>query len=374
MTDKNQHDDAEFELFLQGSDELASKLKALGELVDSPGPSAELDATILATIERELEQEASAAYLTPTGAANDPIAPEVAGMQPLSHHSNSWMTRWRVPLGLAAGLFLGVLLHRSLRSEDPLESIARHAEPSKSVSAVAQQMASNSQNIQPPAHLPPIASVDVAKPKPPNGAIPVERKDKSSVSAPVPAAATPAISVAMADKIAQDSYSSQAPAPMVAPAPKVAANEVQRVEITGSIVRRVESEAASPVQVIAADDLAKSPATVSQTPTNVIADERRAERGFVTSAPVVASPSPAITPPSPVALPPSPEVAAVTAPTEIQKSPHEWIVLIEENLKAGRNDEAVKNWVTFRKAYPDYAVRTELMEKIAALQNQQDQK
>jgi len=78
-------------------------------------------------------------------------------------------------------------------------------------------------------------------------------------------------------------------------APGASADDnVQRTEITGSIIRRVEHESASPVQVIAADDLARAPAYA---PPAIAAPRPVAEARAVVAAPApVVAPSASIAP------------------------------------------------------------------------------
>jgi hypothetical protein len=347
MTNENQYDDAEFALFLQGSGELASKLKG----VDIPGPSAELDTAILARIEQALAQEAAAKSV----AANDPVVP---GVRPSDYPTSKWITRWRVPLGLAAGLFLGVLLHRSFQSESPVESVARLSRASQPAPIVAQQMAP-----APPmaAELPAIASADLAAPAPvPRKVSPPENRRDMSAGAEATPAELSAAMPAPADIVVASPIVARSAAPKVEAAPIVASDSVQRVEITGSTVRRADVETASPVQVIIAQDIMNSPVTQSGASSGYSSGERGVAQRFSGPAPVAAAPS--------VAAKPAPQ------PMAIQKSPQEWLVLIEENLKVGWNDEAVENWDKFRKAYPDYPVRDGLKEKISALQNHRGQK
>jgi hypothetical protein len=53
-------------------------------------------------------------------------------------------------------------------------------------------------------------------------------------------------------------------------------------------------------------------------------------------------------------------------PAEYPKA-REWLQKIDDLIRQGRNDEALRSWEDFRKAYPDYAVPEPLKEKLKAL-------
>jgi hypothetical protein len=95
--------DAEFEAFLKGGDELARRLKDLPQA----SPSSELDAAILKRA-REQIPRAPAANDSGTGAPS---------MRPLG-----W--RWRAPAGIAASVLACVLAHQAWQERTAMEQAA----------------------------------------------------------------------------------------------------------------------------------------------------------------------------------------------------------------------------------------------------------
>ncbi|CAN5161630.1 hypothetical protein BH11PSE11_BH11PSE11_17670 [soil metagenome] len=110
----NARDDADLEALLQGRGELAEMLRSIPQAQASP----ELDAAILAHAESALRGRAASA----APAANDP-GPEQSAKRPVS-----FVARWRVPLGLAASLMLGLHLAMMYQSnQESFEAAANHA-------------------------------------------------------------------------------------------------------------------------------------------------------------------------------------------------------------------------------------------------------
>jgi hypothetical protein len=355
-------DDKDFDAFLQHEGELTQLLKALPQSM----PSADLDAAILAAAKAELEKNPapqSVVQIPATTAANDPGSPAAARVTP------GFVRRWRVPLGLAASLLVTVQLVRWQLTEEQtvpgapavLYESAPVAAPASAapamlqdkvlddVSAPAAQSAAQEKLIAPPP--PPEAQLESRRSKMPNrvadaagnvaaeiASPPLMFKEPAVESyarapAPGPSLVNPAPMAAPKPSFAPDvSPRAIAPVPPPAPAaiveaPPVAppparfapapASPVQRVEITGSTIRRADAETASPVQVIVAEDLKKSGAT--------------------SVAGVIVDPADA------------------------------WLSKIDALLKAGSNQEALQEWRKFRKEYPDYAVPDGISEKIKPL-------
>jgi len=361
-------DDKDFDAFLQHEGGLAQLLKTLPQ----PMPSADLDAAILAAAKAELEKN-PAPQVVPipaTTAANDPGSP-AAQVTP------GFVRRWRVPLGLAASLLVTMqlvrwqmieeqtvpgapaVLYKSVPAAAPLPDVAPAMMLQDKAQDVVKAPAAKSveeerRKVSPPPKL----QLELQRSSTPNRVAdavgnvaaeiappPLAFKEPAVESyarapAPGPSLSSPAPMVAAKPSFAPDvsaraiaSVPLPAPAaivaaPSVAPppappparlAPAMPTAPVQRVEITGSAIRRAEVETASPVQVIVAEDLKKS--------------------GVTSVAGVITNPADA------------------------------WLAKIDALLKAGSNKEALQEWRKFRKEYPDYVVSDDINEKIKALDN-----
>jgi hypothetical protein len=117
----NDHEDQEFDDFLQGKGELAQQLKSLSQ----PQPSEALTQAILARVQRDLEQPE---------AAN---APSFSGVA-----RPGWIRRMRVPLTLAASVTLGIAATMLWRdTEAPATPVSAQA-PASSTNDKPEQVAS----------------------------------------------------------------------------------------------------------------------------------------------------------------------------------------------------------------------------------------
>lgn len=117
--DNNQLDEDEFAAFLQGQGEMARRLRDLPQ----PEPSAALDAAILARIEADLARGAARLPDVVRHAANDASMPgAAAGIRP------GFMSRWRMPLAMAASMVLALLLLlRQPSQQNPVQVIVAQA-------------------------------------------------------------------------------------------------------------------------------------------------------------------------------------------------------------------------------------------------------
>lgn len=196
--------DAEFEAFLKGEDELSRRLKGLPQ----PSPSSELDAAILKRAQEQIPR---------TPAANDPGT----GAQPV--RPLGW--RWRAPAGIAASVLACVLAHQAWQERTAAEQAAAVPAPAP-VAAPAQ-----ADTLAPP------------PPPPPAPEMPPRLAAKSSprsarVVAPVVEAVAAQAQVAEAPPTAnQVAPAPAAPAPATpapAPAPAVVSGQLSRaVTVTG---------------------------------------------------------------------------------------------------------------------------------------------
>lgn len=256
-------DDPEFEAFLKGEDALSRHLQAL----PAAAPSAALDAAILQRARDLMAQEARPQAANDAG--DDLPAPRLGGL--------GW--RWRIPAGIAATVLAGVFANQAYRAGSDMDRAAgmpaadskvlivqpepdlRQAAPAKPVVA---------ENAAPP------AAVGLAAPAAP-AALPRARsvmRDEARAAAPAPP-----------ETESQNMWTAQAPgtpatasapAPVFAPAPApIAALEkrsnysgkrteaasgeaMQRVDITGSSLKRTNTEGANPVTVITAKPIASA--------------------------------------------------------------------------------------------------------------------
>lgn len=198
----NSGDDAEFELFLQRKGELAQHLQAL----DQPEPSAELDAAILAKAE---EQELAMAKRLSRNASNDSAVPDPVVSRP------SFLGRWRMPIGLAASVVLGLFI--VLQSQRETEIGA----PMQVAQAPLPQEAAPSN----------MRSTDAGQPSAAQPAPPAERKaptsrQKSMAKEP-PA---PPVMVAQADSdAANGTVWRSAPSPVAAGQPESGSNDAPKL-------------------------------------------------------------------------------------------------------------------------------------------------
>ncbi|WP_167223316.1 hypothetical protein [Massilia rubra] len=354
--------DEQFDAFLRGEDDLSRRLQGLTQPASGP----KLDAAILGYVKAGLEQEARAAR---PAAANDAV---IEGAPP--RLAPGLGRRWRIPAGIAAGVLAGVLGHQIYQGSGG--GAGMEGGMAAAPTAEAPQVVAN-------------VTLDMERPAPPVA------MDVPAPSAPAPArvAAAPAPAPAPVMKAAPPS---PAPAPVqVAAAPP--SQELQRVEITGSSIKRTVAESTLPVEALKQKDSKQSyqgyssdnPVPEMQSPP-VVASARAPEP--------VAAPAPAPAPVRVAAAPPAEPVAddaraAAAAPaarpararvagreskTELElskaspfdahdKRALDWLAVIDAMLKAKLDKDALAEWTRFRAAYPDYPVPAATRDRIAAI-------
>jgi hypothetical protein len=309
----DQTEDAAFDDFLEGRGELVKQLKALSQLT----PSAALDAAILASAKAAVAQ----AERSKENAANDPVSPSKPG----------FLTRFRIPLAMAASLMVAVLV-----------AVQWHAQPE--YQAAVQ-----------------VAQAPVAEPAPATAAPQTEQagtnaKADSSVAAPMVAATRQSIPMAESKAIAVDKKT--------APQVQAAANAMAAQDALKSAKERSNPVPAQLAQADAAQMRSKS-ATMQ--------DEKAAAAPAASpaSAPSYASAAGAnvAARAAAIAAPPAP-AAATAPPAESLEKQKAWLARIEEMIKTdSRKEEALAEWAKFEKAYPDYSVPEKLKAQIKALKN-----
>lgn len=284
-------DDAEFDAFLKGDDALSRRLQA----VPQAAPSAALDAAILQRARDLMAQEARPEAANDAGATTP--APQLA-------RGLGW--RWRVPAGIAATVLAGVFAHQAFRASADLEQSVGMPAP----------VEENVMILQPPKPEAPAAVPVETMPKP----VPFAR----SAPAPAPVAASVAAPAPVPVPVPAPAPAAADSAPAMAPPPP-APEPMQRVEVTGSSIRRSASESSMPVTVTRSRELASD-----KSPRVEIAGSK-----------------------------------IKRAMSELP--PDEWFELIEAMLGKEQDKDVVAEWRRFRKMYPYYPVSEETEERIKAL-------
>ncbi|NHZ94407.1 hypothetical protein [Massilia sp. CCM 8734] len=351
--------DEQFDAFLRGEDDLSRRLQGLTQPASSP----KLDAAILGYVKAGLEQEARAAQAARPAAANDAV---IEGAPP--RLAPGLGRRWRIPAGIAAGVLAGVLGHQVYQGSGG--GAGMEGGMAAAPTAEAPQVVAN-------------VTLDMERPAPPVA------MDVPAPSAPAPASveasAAPAPTPVM--KAAPPS-----PAPVqVAAAPP--SQELQRVEITGSSIKRTAAESTLPVEALKQKD-SKQPYQGYNSDNPVPEVQSPPPVALARAPEPVAAPAPA--PVRVAAAPPAEPVAddaraAAAAPAarparvagresksdlELSKArafdahdkrAHDWLAVIDAMLKAKLDKDALAEWARFRAAYPDYPVPAATRDRIAAI-------
>ncbi len=225
------NDEAQFEAFLRGDDELARALQAMPQAEPSP----ELDAVIMQRVQLEHAQRSREA----ANDAHTEIEPAL---------SVGTGTRWRLPVGIAASVLVGVLATQMMESD----RVRREAvlAPAAEVALVEEARAPSMEAMTPPPPPPPETTV-ASRPAAPRAVSVVEAKKMDRQEAPPPAAPQ----VQLAEAAAPGAPAAPAPAPVVASAApeqalgraaeRSAAPAMQKVEVAGSSIRRAETGGAA---------------------------------------------------------------------------------------------------------------------------------
>jgi hypothetical protein len=193
------NDDAQFDAFLRGEGDLTRDLQGLAQ----PGPSASLDAAILANARQAMAQEPRSDAANDSGAA--PSAPRLApGL--------GW--RWRAPAGIAAAVLVGVFAQQTFNTSGDLNDVSTPSAPAAEVAAEHPAPA-------------PIMTVPEAKPAAPAesraAAAPVNKpatpKAQRNEPTPTVSADNATVEPAMDESVSE--LKQPSPAPAAAPAPPV---------------------------------------------------------------------------------------------------------------------------------------------------------
>jgi hypothetical protein len=303
--DPSRADEMELELFLQRKGVVSRGLHT----IDQPKSSDALEASIFAAIEAELNKEAQSL----PQAANDPDGG--ANIKPIRRR---FSPIWNIPLGLAAGVLLTVMVQK-----------ARHADEFSA---------------------PSVQSAQADKSKAPS----VQRHDASAeISAPI-----------AQSRPSEQTHPAMPPLALATPHARqlshptaIVSNKVERVEIIGSSIKRADAETASPVQIITSQDIKKSGAT---TVSDYLQSIPRKE------ATPCAPNSEWDDRPQALAWPITP-----TRTAEDSKQEQACLDLITEKLDDDADQEALEEWEKFRKTYPDYSAPDAIAGRIKELQKVQ---
>ena len=197
MNKDDMSDDAQFDAFLNGEGDLARELQCLAQ----PGPSAHLDAAILANAREAMAQEPQLSAANDGGDSTP--APRLAP-------SLGW--RWRIPAGIAATVLVGVFAQQTFNTGGDLNDTSVPSAPAAEVEtphpAPAPIMTVPESTPVTPADLK-AATAPVSKPASPP---PQRSKPAPTVSADK-AASEPALNESIFDR------DQASPAPAAAPAP-----------------------------------------------------------------------------------------------------------------------------------------------------------
>jgi hypothetical protein len=305
---QDEHDDAEFDAFLNREGALASALQQLPQ----PAPSGELSKAILADAER-------AVPLSP--AANAPYGGDGRQQAWMPH----FLRQYRAPLGVAASIIFAVTIGMQWQAPSD-ETRMEEAAPIQPAPEPA------------PAALTPAQQADQPA-MPATAKKPTPARSKEAIIAVMPAPApAPEPVRAPAPEAVRAPVAVPAPPPTLALAPAPAPAPAQ---------------VSAPIQVSAATREVSAPAPAKIIITgssNVRAQSEPSNLG------------------APVTLALSRSTAATSAERKALNDdgkPKAWLAVIEEMLKAGLDRDAKMEWEKFQAAYPNYAVPAELKEKIS---------
>lgn len=321
-------DDTRLEAFLRKEDDLSKLMQS----IEQAQPSDELDAAILAHVETELANEKSVQKAAKMAiktikqlAANDPVIPGIRSASRLP-----FVSRWKIPLSLAATLVLtlSVVWMQQRGGEQDANAPV--------VVATAPEAASA-----------PVSSVPAAAP-PPVAAAPVALAEKKRADAVALARRETAAREAAAEAKAKSSDT------------KLASEKQAAMQLA----MRQEAKPAEPAKA-APTVLAKAETTDAATNT---------ARGSLAGASVAAEPAaaPMAVPASvqPAAMAPRPAPAPVAANDSASHpllGPRDWMRKIDGKIMTGAHQEALDEWVKFRRAYPEFVVPQSMQEKIDAI-------
>ena len=344
-------DDALFDAFISGEDDLARRLQALAQ----PAPSAALDAAILASARAAMAQEARPAAANDSG--DSTAAPQLAP-------SLGW--RWRMPAGIAAAVLVGVFAKQAYEaSADLHQGGAPAPAQSEAVMAPAPEATAPAPEATAPAPEATAPTPEVTARDDRRAAAPV--LEPVPVPAQKPAAAAPRVKADMPSPpppptaVSESSVPAPAPAPAPAPPAKSAPPEMaDKASIPALPLEEyaraaprtppVFNYSAAPAPMAKQEFKPSAPVTVSISGRRNRVDAAGADVARELARPVVAAPA-------------APAVAAPAAPTGVMAE-RDWLERIKNLLAQRRQAEAVADWKAFREVYPHYPVPEEIRSRL----------
>lgn len=345
--DTDQDDDARFAALLRKDDELSQLLRAL----DQPEPSAALDAAILRDAEIALQDTNT------NTAANDPAFPN-------GTRRSSFLTRWKLPLSMAAAALLSLSLiwkqYGSSSTDAPLQVAQAPMEPAATAGT---SIAASTTPIAPP-----VATAPTAK-----------QADMQLAQASAAGESKDA-ALAMREKAADQAARESA---------RVATARSETTQHEKEKKAAMHAEQAARADIIAKADIpdAASYSTRGIAPSmpaplpspNTPSAETQAAAAPAQVAPTISPRALARSQPDNAAKPYAPaasvagaaadaaDIVGAAKPIAAPLPARDWLKKIEEKIDAGSQREAWEEWEKFHKTYPTYDVPKTLLEKIARL-------
>ena len=355
-------DEAQFDAFLQGKDDLSRLLREIPQPKSSPS----MDAAILALVTADLGEEGSDPHdFSNSTAANEAV---FDSKQPAISSKKSFLEGWRAPFGLAASALLAISMwhfvgknSRDVELAQVEESYPQAAPAAAAPSAPADskkrlEQASEAAN-----------AVRSALPAPKDSAQKPVLAKSAKKAPPEVLEKTVETELAKAKSVIQEKHSDQVIAyageakPVLRAAPQAdeaapASSQKAEVGVQTNGRREMAAEAAERVQLAKSMAKADESAKISE---KSVAKNALAAPSVVAAAPVAAAPPP----------PPAPVASSVLPSAEHLARAKAWASLVEELLKANMKQEALEEWLKFRKVYPNYQVSERLQEQIKILQS-----
>jgi hypothetical protein len=322
---KDDIDDAQFDAFLNGKDELSRRLRAMPQAL----PPAALDDAILRHVQQDLEAQAR------PPAANDP-APTPGYPKKLS-----W--RWRLPAALAATVLVGLFAKQSFDASQSLRTVAVPREEQAVETKIIEEVAPpppKSEQV-PMAAAPAPAEILIEPPAAP-----------APLAAPVPA--EPPLAKDRRAARSEDEAASGAAAAAAPPAPVAQANATAPAAQASAPAYRLSNG------VLADKALDVGAAEARKQSAQRYAPEQKIDSVQITGQRVRADPAYSMNVPTST-------VASQAERSNLLPAPKDWLERIEALLRDGQNDKAVAEWAKFRASYPDYPVPDTTSERIRAI-------
>lgn len=362
-------DEAQFEAFLQGKDDLSRLLRELPQ----PKSSSGMDAAILAMVSADLGEESNQAQLSDFSTSNAANEAVFDTKQPSIPSKKAFLYGWRVPFGLAASALLAISMWQFVGKNPKDVELAQVDEsyPQAAPAVVASPTPADSKKRLEEGSEASNAARSASLERKDNGEKPIlaESATKAALkTVEKPTGTEPT----RAKSLLKEKHSDQVIAYTSVPTPELRAapqadeaipQPSQKAEVREQMMSRHETAD----DAIERSQLAKSVAKAEDAAQ--ISEKNAAKNAVARVAPSVVTAAPPVVTPATSAITPTPVVSAYVLPnSEHAARAKAWASLVEELLKANMKQEALDEWQKFRKAYPNYPVSDRLQEKIKVLQ------